>query len=110
MCFGMMGLFRSIAARERPWLRRLAEASYWIYLLHQPVMMIIEEPLRARVASPLLFFLLLSLLSSGILYLLWVREVRFSWIGTLLNGKRERSLVASDGAGYASVTATRESR
>ena len=28
MCFGLMGLFRLVAARERPWLRLLADAAF----------------------------------------------------------------------------------
>ena len=37
MCFGLMGLFRLIAHRERFWVRYLSDASYWIYLWHLPL-------------------------------------------------------------------------
>jgi len=100
MCCGLMGLFRSIASRERPWLRRVSDASYWIYLMHQPLMEILSDPVQQRVPGPHLHFLLLVLGSTGILYFAWIREVRFSWVGTLLNGRRERPGAALNQAGY----------
>ena len=90
MCFGLMGLFRLVAARERPWLRLLADAAFWIYLTHELLMQVLADPLRSRVRNPHLFFLLLVLSVTDILLVAWTREVRYSWIGTLLNGKRER--------------------
>ena len=32
LCFGMMGLFRWVAARQRAWVRYISDASYWLYL------------------------------------------------------------------------------
>ncbi len=90
MCFGMMGLFRAIAARERPWLRLLADAAYWIYLTHELLMQLLVRHIRALVPNPHLFYLTLVLVVCGLLLLAWTREVRYSWFGTLLNGKRER--------------------
>ena len=37
MCFGLMGLFRWIAATERPWVRYVSDSSYWLYLAHLPL-------------------------------------------------------------------------
>lgn len=100
MCFGMMGLFHAIAARERPWLRLLADAAYWIYLMHELLMELLSGPILARVRNPHLHFLLLVLAVTGILLVLWAREVRYTWIGTLLNGKRERHAVGAGDARY----------
>ena len=100
MCFGLMGLFRAIAARERPWLRLLADSAYWIYLTHELLMQVLADPLRSQVRNPHLFFLLLVLVVTGILLDAWTREVRYSWIGTLLNGKRERPGAESSLASY----------
>ncbi len=91
MCFDMLGLFHSIALRERPWVRLLADSAYWIYLMHELLMEVLSGPILARVGNPHLHYLLLLLLVTGILYVAWIREVRFTWFGTLLNGKRERS-------------------
>ena len=90
MCFGLMGLFHAVAARERPWVRLLADAAYWIYLTHELLMQVLARHIRALAPNPHLFFPTLVLLVSGLLLLAWTREVRYSWFGTLLNGKRER--------------------
>lgn len=82
--------FDAVAARERPWVRLLADAAYWIYLTHELVMQVLARHIRALVPNPYLFFLTLVLVVSGLLLLAWTREVRYSWFGTLLNGKRER--------------------
>ena len=37
MCLGLIGLFRVLLPRERPSVRYLADASYWIYLIHLPL-------------------------------------------------------------------------
>ena len=33
-CFGLMGLFKIIASKDRFWVRYVSDASYWIYLWH----------------------------------------------------------------------------
>ena len=100
MCFGMMGLFHAIALRERPWLRLLADSAYWIYLTHELLMELLSGPIRARVNNRHLHYLLLVLIVTGILLVAWTREVRYSWIGTLLNGKRERPGAESSQMNY----------
>ena len=37
MCFGLMGLFRWVAATERPWVRYVSDSTYWLYLAHLPL-------------------------------------------------------------------------
>ena len=101
MCFGLMGLFRAVAARERPWVRLLADAAFWIYLTHELLMQVLARHVRAIVPNPHLFYIALVLVVSGLLLLAWTREVRYTWIGTLLNGKRERPGAESPAAGLA---------
>ena len=100
MCFGMMGLFHAIALRERPWVRLLADSAFWIYLMHELLMELLSGAIWARVNNPHLHYLLLVLIVTGILLVAWTREVRYSWIGTLLNGKRERPGAESSLASY----------
>ena len=37
MCFGMIGLFKLVASKERYWVRYMSDASYWLYLWHLPL-------------------------------------------------------------------------
>ena len=42
MCFGLMGLFRWAASRESFAVRYLSDASYWMYLVHLPLVMVAQ--------------------------------------------------------------------
>ena len=82
--------------------RYLADASYWIYLVHLPLLMALQVA-AAQYALPvaLEYLLMLSIALSLMLlsYRLWVRG---SWIGALLNGRRQpaqpRVAVSAEGA------------
>ena len=60
MCFGSMGLFRWIFARERFWVRYLSDASYWLYLTHLPLVIGAQMVLVTWPISIHLKFLLIS--------------------------------------------------
>ena len=90
MCFGLMGTFRWIAARERFWSRYLSDASYWIYLAHVPLViagqwLTAEWPISAH-----LKFLLICVGVPAILLVCYQYCVRYTIIGTTLNGPRVR--------------------
>ena len=90
MCFGLMGLSRLIAGRERFWVRYLSDAAYWMYLAHMPLvvagqMLLVNWPLNVH--------LKFGLLCAGVALILLVSYqigVRYTVIGNLLNGRRER--------------------
>lgn len=42
MTLGALGLAFAVPSRERPWLRFLVESSYWVYLVHYPVVMALQ--------------------------------------------------------------------
>ena len=92
MCFGLMGLFRMIAGRERFWVRYLSDAAYWMYLAHMPLvvagqMLLVNWPLNVH--------LKFGLLCAGVSLILLVSYqigVRYTVIGNLLNGRRERRI------------------
>lgn len=51
MTLGAFGLAFRVAPQERPWLRFLVEASYWVYLVHYPVVQALQV-LFAQVPAP----------------------------------------------------------
>jgi glucan biosynthesis protein C len=90
MIFGLMGLCRRWLARENPRVRYVSDASYFVYIMHMPVLLILSNTL-ARFALPRpVKILLLCIVTVGLL--LWVYEhgVRYHWLGRWLNGPRER--------------------
>ncbi len=85
---GLTGLANRFLTRERRSLRYLADASYWVYILHLPVVfglqvLVMDWPLHWSAKFPLIVVTALALLLLSYHYL-----VRSTAIGQLLNGKR----------------------
>ena len=90
MCFGLMGLFHCIASRESFAVRYLSDASYWMYLMHMPLvvagqLLLLEWPIHYH-----LKFLLLCAGVTLILLVTYQLGVRYTIIGETLNGARAR--------------------
>ena len=90
MCFGLMGLFKLVASAERPWVRYLSDASYWIYLWHLALIFPAQ-----RIAADLDLNVHAEVLAiivgvTGILLISYHFGVRHTWIGVMLNGPRTR--------------------
>ena len=97
-CFGMMGLFHRLASRERFWVRYVSDASYWIYVMHLPLVVWGQRLAVDRSVDPHLAFVLICVTVPGLLLAVYEWGVRYTWIGTMLNGKRVRVRpVLSDG-------------
>lgn len=90
MCFGAMGLFRSIAEQERSWVRYMSDSSYWLYLWHLPLVLVMQWLLLNAGMNVHLEFLLVFTSMVVILLAVYHLGVRYTWIGTMLNGKRYR--------------------
>jgi glucans biosynthesis protein C len=88
MTFAVTGLFLRFAAARRPWVRYMADASYWWYLLHVPIVMaaqiwIADWPLNGWLKLLMILAVTASLLLPSYHFL-----VRYTWIGRILNGPR----------------------
>lgn len=85
---GLMGLALRFAERPHPAWRYLADASYFIYIVHMPVVMALQIAF-ARLSWPWQaeFPLLLALAFAPMLLAYHV-GVRGTWLGLLLGGKR----------------------
>ena len=90
MCFGSMGLFRWIFARERFWVRYLSDASYWLYLTHLPLVIGAQMVLVTWPMSIHLKFVLISTTIVAGLLVVYQLGVRYTAIGTVMNGPRTR--------------------
>ena len=70
--------------------RSISNASYWIYLIHAPVLIYIQMPLINTNLPVLVKFVIsvvVTLLIGQISYLLLVKN---TWLGALLNGRRTK--------------------
>ena len=90
MCFGLMGLFRWVASRESFTTRYLSDASYWMYLAHLPLVMAAQ---MLVVDWPIHYHLKFLLVCAGVTLVLlatYQLGVRYTFIGSALNGPRVR--------------------
>lgn len=90
MCIGLIGLFRAALRKERATARYLSDASYWMYIAHLPLIIVGQVLVRDWNIPALAKFLLVCGAVSAILLVTYHFLVRYTPIGTLLNGKRER--------------------
>lgn len=90
MSFACMGLFQRFVRRENKTIRYLSDSSYWLYVAHLPLiigiqLLVKDWPLPASVK-----LLLVCATTSAILLLSYQTCVRYTPIGWMLNGRRER--------------------
>jgi len=89
-CFvlGFIGLFQRFAGSGTPTWRYLADASYWIYLVHLPLVVLLQLLVWDIDVHGGLKYIGIMAISLPILILSYHYLVRASMIGALLNGRR----------------------
>lgn len=90
MTLGLLGLFESLIKKDRSWVRYVSDSSYWLYLVHLPLVVVGQALFLRTDLPPLLEFALLTVITSAALLVSYQLAVRHTPIGTLLNGKRSR--------------------
>ena len=87
MAFGMMGMFHALIKKENIFIRYLSDSSYWIYIVHLPLVIVLQFLVREWPINGLLKFLLINFLTITLLLITYHLLVRSTWIGWLLNGR-----------------------
>jgi peptidoglycan/LPS O-acetylase OafA/YrhL len=95
MSAAMMGLFRRFVSQERPWIRYLSDASYWMYLAHLPLVIAAQLWVRDWPLAAAWKFLLVCGAVFALLLVSYEYLVRYTWIGALLNGRKHRHTLAT---------------
>jgi glucans biosynthesis protein C len=88
--FGFIGVFLRVFRESRPSILYLADSSYWIYLVHMPVLGLIQVDLFTVPGHALWKFpvVLASTLALG--FASYQTLVRHTWVGERLHGRRAR--------------------
>jgi len=85
--FALVGLaMRFVTAPNATW-RYLADASYWIYIIHLPLVLGLQYALMGLAASAAIKFLIVTAATLLIALATYALLVRHSFIGAILNGK-----------------------
>ena len=90
MIFGFIGFFRHFFSSENSRIRYISDSSYWLYIMHLPVIMFLQAMVSAWDMPSLPKFLIACAATTLPLLLIYEFVVRYTFIGTLLNGKRTR--------------------
>jgi glucans biosynthesis protein C len=104
----LIGLTHRYLTRPRPALRYLADSSYWIYLSHLPAMVLTIALVSTWAIGVPAAFLLVTAASLAFSLLTYPLLVRYTALGRLLNGprqRRRRRTVATRPAGAAAPAA-----
>jgi glucan biosynthesis protein C len=88
LIYGITGLFLRYLDRASPWVLYTSQSSYWVYLLHMPVISfaawwILPFDLHAFIKFPLIVAFTVLVCFTSYHYL-----VQRTWISVLLNGRR----------------------
>lgn len=90
MSFAWMGMFGSILSLENRPVRYLSDASYWIYLAHLPLVILVQAAVCNWAMPAMVKFLVISLLVTAAMLVTYHKLVRYSFIGRFLSGRRLR--------------------
>lgn len=90
LTFGVIGLFLHRFARPSAAARYIADASYWLYLAHLPLVVVLNALLAPLPWLPVVKFAIVLAMSTGLLLASYDLFVRYTIIGRVLNGPRTR--------------------
>jgi glucans biosynthesis protein C len=94
LTFAILGLFLRYCSRPSPRWRYMSDSSYWLYLMHMPVVVGLQVafgrvPLPAIAKVPIVLAIAVAILVAT-----YDLIVRSTWIGALLNGRRYQRRLA----------------
>lgn len=87
MTFGLLGVFHRWLAVPRGWVRYLSDASYWMYLVHVPLIILMQFWVSTWQIPAVFKFLLICGSTIVVLLVSYQAFVRWTYIGWLLNGR-----------------------
>jgi peptidoglycan/LPS O-acetylase OafA/YrhL len=95
LILGLIGYFQQRFSRSWPAGRYLADASYWVYLVHIPVLFILAPGLSRWPAPVGLSYLALVGITFALCLGTYHVFVRYTFVGAFLNGPRRRGKPAA---------------
>jgi glucan biosynthesis protein C len=91
LIFGILGLFWKYARRTAPVVTYLADASYWMYLAHLPVVIWLHVLLEGWQVNGLVKYLVVVGITMFVLLVSYEYLVRKTLVGTQLNGSASKA-------------------
>jgi glucan biosynthesis protein C len=92
---GLIGLALRFCSNHSPVRRYIADASYWIYLVHLPIVIVLQTAVADQPWPWPVKYAAILAAAFAILFASYQLLVRHSFIGATLNGRRPRRLAKS---------------
>ncbi len=86
----LLGVFHTLLARERRGVRYLSDSAYWLYIAHLPLVIWGQVWIRDWDLPAAVKFVGLTTVVTVVLLISYQLFVRYTPLGTLLNGRRSR--------------------
>ncbi|TAL29825.1 MAG: hypothetical protein EPN98_18700 [Phenylobacterium sp.] len=87
--FAFIGLAMQFMSGFSAWRRYLADASYWLYLIHLPLVILLQGLVARFDAPPEFKYALILLVAFPLMLASYQTMVRYTWLGAILNGRRQ---------------------
>ena len=100
LSLGLIGACLALVKNHHPAIRYVADASYWIYLIHLPIMLFVQIEIYSWHIPLATKFLATLIITTAIGFATYALLVRHTPIGTLLNGPRKRPSAAQTTGRY----------
>jgi len=91
MIFGLISFSRKCCSGENPRVRYLSDASYWLYIAHLPVIMLLQIWIADAAWPGWLKLLGICIVTLALLLTVYEFAVRYTWMGAMLNGRKTRN-------------------
>jgi len=90
MIFALMGLFRHYFSSGNARIRYISDSAYWLYLAHLPLIQLLQVIVQDWSCPGILKITLICTVTFTVLLVVYEYGVRYTFIGTMLNGKKYR--------------------
>ena len=88
-----IGVFKKLCSESHAWVRYIADSSYWLYLIHLPIVVWLQVAVAEIHLHWALKLAFISTITIALALLSYDLFVRSTWIGWILNGRRrERAM------------------
>jgi glucans biosynthesis protein C len=94
--FALIGMALRFLSERNPVIRYVADASYWIYLIHLPIVMALQVLVLPLAWPWFAKFALLLWIAFSLMFLSYHYLVRYSFLGAILNGRKHKRRAKSE--------------
>jgi peptidoglycan/LPS O-acetylase OafA/YrhL len=91
LLLGVIGIFHHYGSNLGPKARWISDSAYWMYLAHLPLVLAVQLAIAPFPWPSAVKFLLVNVTVIAVLLASYQWFVRYTWLGSLLNGPRKKA-------------------